>query len=168
MRSAALDAVQGSAGRRRLAGDEGLALLSAVITLALFCLIGLYFSLSAVTEVRISDNYEALIQARYAALSGAGHARALLRGLDFNDLLKGPDGVYGPAPEYLASARTFEFRNPFEWELARFVDCLDPAADAAGRPDDGLLNTGAYGGAGGTVLIPRDGIARVSPGRQWA
>ncbi len=147
----------------RLAGDAGIALVSALIALALFSLIGLYFSLGAVTEVRIGDNYEALIQARYAALSGAGHARALLRGVDFDDLLRGPDGTYATTPEYAASARTFEFRNPFEWGLARFVDCVDPSADASGRPDDGLINTGAYGGAGGTVLIPQTGVPRTCP-----
>jgi hypothetical protein len=143
---------------KQMTGDEGLAVLSAVMTLALFGLIGIYLSLSATTEVRISDNYEALIQARYAALAGAAHTRDLLRGLDFDDLLNGPDGTHSSAVDYLASARTYGFRNPFPWSLARFVECSSPAADVAGLPDDGLINTGAYSGAPGTALIPATGV----------
>src|SRR5438034_5349564 len=73
--------------------QEGLALLIAVIALSVFSLLGLYMSLDATTEVRISENYESRAQAVLAARAGINHARELMRGLEHNDLLRGPDGV---------------------------------------------------------------------------
>ena len=73
--------------------QEGLALLIAVIALSVFSLLGLYVSLNATTEVRISENYESRQQAGLAARAGLNHARELIRGLELNDLLRGPDGL---------------------------------------------------------------------------
>ena len=78
------------------AQQEGAALLITLLALSLLLLLGLYLILGANTELQISDNYETQIQATYAALAGLNHARAVVRGLAFNDLLRGPDGVYRP------------------------------------------------------------------------
>src|SRR5512136_1187417 len=125
--------------------QEGVALVITLIALALFSLLGFYVALRSTTEVRISDNYESAVQARFGALAGLDHARELLRGLNFDDQLKGPDGTYDSSLAYLSQARTFSFRNPIPWPTARSLDILDPSADLAGIPDDGLLNTGKAG-----------------------
>ncbi len=133
--------------------EGGMALLMALIVLSVFSLLGLFLSFNATSEVRISDNFESLVQAKYAALAGVSHARALLRGLDFDDLLKGPDGVYVNDTSYLQQARTFAFRNPVPWTTARLLSVSGPALSLAGIPDDGLLC------AGSIPLIPLGGIA---------
>ena len=143
--------------------QEGLALVITLIALALFSLLGFYVAFRSTTEVRISDNYESAVQARFAALAGVDHARELLRGLNLDDQLKGPDGIYDSSPAYLSQARTFSFRNPIPWSTARSLNILDPAADLAGIPDDGLLNTGKTASGNGTVLIPLTGIAQTVP-----
>ena len=132
-------------------------MLIALITLSIFSLIGLYMMLDATTDVRISDNYESHVQASYAALSGLNHARALLRGLDFSSLLKGPDRTYNSSPGYTAEARTLAFRNPVSWAVGRSLNMLDPAGDVSGVPDDGIIC------AAGTALIPLTGIAQTVP-----
>ncbi len=141
-------------------GQEGLALVVALIALCLVSLLGFYLALNSTTEVRISDNYESHVRARFAALAGVNHARELLRGVEFNDLLRGPDGVYDGSAGYLSRARTFAFRNPIGWTMARSLDIIDPAADVAGMPDDGLVNSGTCGAVDGTILIPSTGIAQ--------
>ena len=143
--------------------QEGLALVITLIALALFSLLGFYVAFRSTTEVRISDNYESAIQARFAALAGLDHARELLRGLNFDDQLRGPDGTYDNSSAYLSQARMFSFRNPIPWTTARSLNIFDPAADVAGIPDDGLLNTGKIGSSSGTVLIPLAGIAQTVP-----
>jgi hypothetical protein len=150
-------------GMTRESNDYGAALLLALIALALFSLLGLYMSLNATTEVRISDNYESHVRATYAALSGLNHTRVLLRGLVFDDLLIGPDGIYDGAPANLARARGFAFRNPVTLMTAYSLDISNPAGDLSGLPDDGLVNTGSYGGIPGTELIPRTGVSQTSP-----
>jgi hypothetical protein len=143
--------------------EQGLATLIALIALSLFTVIALYMSLSAATETRISDNYESEVKAQYAARGGIGHVRGLLRGLKLNDLLQGPDGTYNSGTTYMSQARTFGFRNPVSWALARSLNLLDPTADVSGLPDDGLLNTGKVGATPGTVIIPQTGIAFTAP-----
>jgi hypothetical protein len=147
----------------RESNNQGIALLLALIALALFSLLGLYMSLNATTELRISDNYESHIRATYAALSGLSHARVLLSGLNFNDLLRGPDGVYDGTPANVTQARSLDFRNPFSLTAAYSLDLSDPGGDLSGLPDDGLINTGCYGGTHGTELIPRTGVSQTSP-----
>jgi hypothetical protein len=139
--------------------QDGIAVLIALIALLLFSLLGLYVSLNAATEVRISDNFESLIQAKYAAQAGLNHARTLLRGLDFNDLLKGPDGSYSSSLSYISEARSTAFRNPLSWTKALSLDLDFPADDLGGMPDDGVLSTGSVNGADGTVLIPLTGFS---------
>ncbi len=139
--------------------EGGSALLLTLIALSLLSLLGLYISLNASTGVQISDNYETQVQATYAALAGLNHARALVRGLAFDDLLKGPDGAYSANLSDLAQARTFEFRNPLSLITAHSLNILDPTPDVSGISDDGLMNTGFYSGSSGTVLIPATGIA---------
>ena len=143
--------------------QEGFALLLALIALALVSAIGLYQCMIAASEIRISDNFESYILARTAAEAGISHGRDLLRGLYFDDLLQGPDGAYDATPASLASARRASFRTPVSWPVARMLDMIDPAADLAGATDDGILNTGRYAGAYGTVLIPGTGIALAVP-----
>ncbi len=130
--------------------------MMALAVLSLLSLFGLFLSLSATSELRISDNLESLVQAKYAALAGVRHARALLRGLDFDALLKGPDGTYISDLSYLARARTFAFRNPVPWATARLLSVSDPSS-FAGIPDDGIIC------AGSIPLIPPAGIALTAP-----
>lgn len=137
--------------------EDGIAVLIALIVLSIFSLVGLYMMLNATTDVRISDNYESHVQARYAALAGLNHARALLRGLDFSSLLKGPDGIYNHSPGYMAEARTFAFRNPVSWATGRSLNIFDPAGDVSGLQDDGIIC------AAGTILIPLTGMAQTVP-----
>jgi hypothetical protein len=147
----------------RLADKSGAALLITLLTLSLFSLIGLYMALNATTSVRISDNFESQLQATYAALAGLNHASALLRGLDWNAVLKGPDGSYDDSASYSSSAKTFGFRMPFSILASQTLNIFDPAMDTATIPEDGLVNTGFYEGIDGTILIPKTGIALFAP-----
>jgi len=139
-----------------------MAALIALITLSIFSLIALYLVFTSATSVRISDNYESEVQASYAAKAGLNHTRDILEGLNFNDLLKGPDGTYDSGASYMAQARTFSFRNLMSWATARSLNVLDPTSDLSAIPDDGLVNTGKLGGTNGTVLIPLTGIAQTA------
>jgi hypothetical protein len=139
--------------------EQGLALLVNLIALSMFTLVAFYIALRATTEVRISDNHESLIRARFAARAGLSHARELLRGLEFDDLLRGPDGSVSSAPAYAAYARTFPYRNPLAWSSAHSIDMNNPAAGVAGLADDGIVNTGRCESTDGTALIPMTGIA---------
>ena len=144
--------------RARLRDEDGIAILIALIGLSLFSLIGLYMSFNSTTELRVSDNYESRIQANYAAQAGLQHGRELLKGLNPNDLLVGPDGTYNNASGYMTTARTYAFRNLLDWPTARSVDITNPSI--SGITDDGLLNTGKVGATNGTVLVPLTGIAQ--------
>jgi hypothetical protein len=128
-----------------------------------FATIGLFFSVNATTALRISDNFETMTRARYAALAGISHARELLRGLHWNDLLRGPDGVYDGSGAYMNLARTHQFRNPWDWRLARTVDVADPGPDLPLGADDGIVNTGRFGSSEGFVLIRAIGIPQSVP-----
>src|SRR5512134_3436543 len=108
--------------------DEGLGTLLAIMALSLFSLLSFYMMLSATTEVRIADNHESDLQARYAAQAGLNHARAVLRGLRFDDVLAGPDGAHDGSAAYLAYARSYAFRNPIGWPVAVSLDITDAAA----------------------------------------
>src|SRR5438552_6405833 len=138
--------------------QEGLALLIAVIALSVFSLLGLYVSLNATTEVRIGENYESRQQAGLAARAGLNHARELIRGLELNDLLRGPDGLK-PDPSTYPSTLSgqYAFRNWVGWSTARSLNILNPASAVSGLPDDGLSNSG------GTILIPATGVALTAP-----
>jgi hypothetical protein len=144
--------------------ESGLALLLALIALSLFSLIGLLVALDATSELRISDNHESHVRAENAARAGISHARELLRGIPYDDLLEGPDGVHDGSTQYINFSKTFSFRNPLPWALARSLDLSDPAAELGGLSDDGLLNTGFFGGTAGTVLIPVTGVALMPGG----
>ncbi len=144
-------------------GEEGgVSLLVTLIALAVFSALGGVMFLSSVTEVRMSDNYESRLKARQAALAGIGHARELLRGVDFSNLLLGPDGTYNNNPSHLALARMVPFRNPLSWDQARSTDIVDPTSTVIAFADDGIINTGKAGSIDGTVLIPMTGIAQTS------
>jgi hypothetical protein len=147
---------------KNILSEAGSALLLTLVVLFLLSLLGIYMSLNANTGLLISDNYETQIQATYAALAGLNHARALTRGLDFNDLLKGPDGNYDTSASYIALARKPIFRNPIPLLKAQSLNILDPVSDLSGFPDDGLINTGFYGGSAGMALIAAAGVGLVS------
>jgi len=142
--------------------QEGFALLMAVVGLSIFSLIGLYCSMGATTEVRISENHESRIQADLAARAGLNHARALIRGLQYNDLLRGPDGVASSTYPSTESGQ-YAFRNWVDWSAARTLNILDPTSAVGGLPDDGLFNTGKFGATNGTVLVPASGVALTAP-----
>jgi hypothetical protein len=101
--------------------------------------------------VRISDNSESMLQARFAARAGIDHARELLRGLKFDDVLQGPDLTYDAAT--IGAARALTFRNLADWNTLRKLTIADPTNDLNAVGDDGLLN------ASGTTLVPKNGIA---------
>jgi hypothetical protein len=138
--------------------EAGFALLLTLIALSLLSLLGFFIAFSANTGVKISDNYETQIQATYAALAGLNHSRALIRGIALDDLLKGPDGTYSTDASYLVQAKRFDFRNPLMMQEFHSLDVADPVMNLWGIPDDGLINTGFFGGASGTILIPLSGI----------
>ena len=145
---------------RKDSSEAGFAMLVAILALSIFSLLGMYVSMEATTEVRIAENYESRLQSVFAARAGLSHARELIRGLDHNALLQGPDGSYNSGDTaYMTAAQTsYGFRNWVSWTAARSLDILDPAGAVSGVPDDGLLNTGKLGGVNGTVLIPATGI----------
>jgi hypothetical protein len=149
--------------RPALCREEGLATLIALIALAIFSLLSFYMAFGAKTELRISDNHESEVQAIFAARAGLTHARELVRGLQYNDLLRGPDGTFNNTAGYLSAARTFAFRNPVPWATARTLNILSPAASLTGLADDGLVNTGKYSTTNGTPLVPLVGIAETAP-----
>src|SRR5438034_1341366 len=139
--------------------QQGLALFIAVVALSVFSLLGLYVSLNATTEVRISENYESRQQAGLAARAGLNHARELIRGLEFNDLLRGPDGLKPNPSTYPSTpSKKYAFRNWIDWPTARSLNIMNPDSAVSGLPDDGLFNTGD-----GTILIPATGIALTAP-----
>jgi hypothetical protein len=148
---------------RGFSGDEGIALLITIMAISFFSILGLFMMINASTSLQISDNCESQLQASSAALSGLNHARALLRGIPFDDLLKGPDGACDRSLLYLAQARGYAFRNPLSLEIAQSLDVLDPSGSLAGIPDDGLINTGFYGGVDGVSLMPLSGILQSAP-----
>jgi hypothetical protein len=143
--------------------ESGSALLLTLIALALLSMISFFVILSANTEVKISNNFESQVRATYAALAGLNHARALVRGLSFTDLLRGPDGMYDKSASYFALARKFEFRNPLPLSTVFSLDISNAAAALPGVPDDGVISTGVRGDSAGTLLIPRPGIALTAP-----
>ncbi len=146
-----------------LPDETGVALLVTLIALLLFSLLGFYMILNATTGLHISDNYESQLQATYAALAGLNHAGALIRGLAFDDLLKGPDGAYNTSPAYLAEAKGYGFRHPLPLTTAHALNIFDPSLDVSGISDDGLISTGFYGGTNGIALIPMTGVSQVAP-----
>ena len=136
-------------------GEQGIALVIALVAISIFSAIAFYLSFNSNIELRISDNLESRVQARYAALAGINHGRDVIRGLDWDRLLKGPDNAYTNTTEYLNQARAASFRNPLSWAMARGLDIFNPSI--TGVADDGLMNDG------GTVLIPLAGIAITAP-----
>jgi hypothetical protein len=149
--------------RRQLSGEKGTALIITLLALFLFTVFGLYMTLNATTGLCISDNFESQLQATYAALAGLNHARALLRGLAHDDLLKGPDGTHDQSTSFVNRARSFKFRNPLPLEKALSVSIDDPLNDVKGISDDGLINTGFCDGMLGKELIPITGIGIFVP-----
>lgn len=141
--------------RRR--DEEGLAVLIAVAALSVFSLLGLYVSLNATTELRISDNHEGKLQADYAARAGIAHVREVMRGLSHDALLRGPDGTYSNSPSYLAQAKTYSYRNLLAWQTGRAIDIMNTSPTVSTVPDDGIVS------AGGVPLIPATGIAVTAP-----
>jgi hypothetical protein len=143
--------------------ETGMALLLTLFALALVSILCLIMTMNATMEVRISDNSESHTRAVLAAISGLDHARVAVRGLDFNALLKGPDGVYDTsAAYYTKEAKSFGFRLPFSVLTAQKLNIESPLTDIGDASDDGIISTGALSGVAGTALIPREGIA------QWA
>jgi hypothetical protein len=150
------------AGEDYHSGEQGIAVLLAVIALCILSLVGLLMMLNASTDLRISDNSESQIRANSAAIAGLNHARVLLRGLDLDQQLKGPDGSNDASSAYLVQAKTFGFRNPVLWAVARSLDILSPEGDLIGIPDDGLINSDYFAGTNGTPLIPVSGVAQIA------
>jgi hypothetical protein len=144
-------------------GERGIALVFVLLALAILSLLGLFMALEATTGLHISDNYESRIRATYAALAGLNHARALMRGLDNDAFLQGPDGIYEQSSSYLKQAKKFSFRNPLPLVTAHFLNLMDPEQDVSAMPDDGMINTGSCFGNKGTPLIPLTGIALQAP-----
>lgn len=149
--------------RATAAADDGIGLVIAISILTFVSFLGLYMAVGAVTEMRLSDNFESQLQARAAALGGLHHARELLPGLSLDGLLQGPDGAYSATASYLAQARSFGFRNPLSWSAAGSCDIEDPASAFLTLPDDGVIHSGRPGGHPAIVLIPQTGTPWVMP-----
>lgn len=139
--------------------EEGSALLIALLVLSIFSLLGMIMSIEALTGLCISDNYESRMRAETASIAGLHHAHLLMRGLSFDDFLKGPDGVFSQDKVYLESAKEYPFRNPLPIAVAQTLDISDPAWQLSGFPDDGVVNSGRYPESDGLPLIPLSGIA---------
>ncbi|MCL2877570.1 MAG: pilus assembly PilX N-terminal domain-containing protein, partial [Acidobacteria bacterium] len=138
--------------------ETGMALILTLFALALFSALGLVMTMNATMEVRISDNSESHLRATLAAISGLNHARIVVDRLDFDALLRGPDGVYDTDAAYMKEARSFGFRLPVSVLAAQKLNIEAPLVGDA--YDDGIISTGALYGVAGTVLIPREGIAQ--------
>ncbi len=156
----------------RPAAEDGIGLALALSVLAFVSFMGLYMALGAVTEIRLSDNFEAQIKARAAALGGLNHARELMRGLSFDGLLQGPDGTFNAAASYLAQARSFGFRNPLSWRAAGSLDIENPLPSFSSVADDGVISNGRPGFSSAVTLIPQGGMPWVvqnphGPGYVW-
>ena len=140
--------------------ETGMALMLTMFALALVSILGLILTMNATMEIRISDNSESHIRATLSAISGLEHARAAVHRLDFDALLKGPDGVYNTDSAYKTEAKTFGFRLPFSVLTAQKLNIESPLDDMGEGSDDGIISTGAILGVRGTALIPREGIAQ--------
>jgi len=138
--------------------ETGMALLLTLFALALISALGLVMTMNATTEVRISDNSESHIRATLAAISGLNHARIVVHRLDFDALLRGPDGVYDVSAAYMKEAKSFGFRLPVSVLAAQKLNIEDPLVGDA--YDDGIISTGVLYGVAGETLIPREGIAQ--------
>ncbi len=143
--------------------ETGTTILLVLLAISVFSLLGLFMALDAVNGLHISDNQESRVQATYAALAGLNHARALMRGIDYDGVLKGMDGSYNRGLSYLNEAKSFGFRNPFPLVTAYSLDIKNPFEALSAIPDDGLINTGACCGKDGTPLIPVTGIVQKAP-----
>ncbi len=139
--------------------EQGIALVLVLIALSLITAFSAYMVVTGVEELRISDNSESMIQARYAARAGIDHAREVMRGVPLDDLLKGPDGTFNNDSTYIEQARTFGFRNLVSWATLRTINLSNPGSVLSSVPDDGLISTGRVGTTAGTLLIPKTGIA---------
>ena len=137
--------------------EMGMALLLTLFALALISILGLVMTMNATMEIRISDNSESHMRATLAAISGLNHARVVVNGLDFNAMLRGPDGVYDSGAAYIKEAKNFGFRFPVSLLTAQKLNIEDPMIGDVS--DDGIISTGVLSGISGTSLIPRDGIA---------
>ena len=138
--------------------EAGMALMLTMFALALLSVLGMIMIMDATMEIRISDNHVSHAQATLAAISGLNHARAVVHGLDFDALLRGPNGVYRSDTSYITEAKSFGFRLPFSVLTAQKLNVESPLDGMENAYDDGIINAGAHG----ATLIPREGIA------QWA
>ena len=139
--------------------EAGMALVLTLLVLALISVLGLVITMNATMELRISDNSESHTQAVLAAMSGLEHARVAVHRLDFDSLLRGPDGVYNTSAAYMNEAKTFGFRLPFSILTAQKLNIESPIESIGYVSDDGIISTGAHLGVHGKALIPKEGIA---------
>jgi type II secretory pathway pseudopilin PulG len=140
----------------RMKDEQGIAMVLVLIVLSILAVFAAYLFLSGTEELKISDNSESMIQARFAARAGIEHARELLKGLNFTAVLKGPDGIFANSSSDLAAARLAGFRNSAPWATLRSLNLVDPTNDVSSLADDGLINTG---GTTPTVFVPKTGFA---------
>lgn len=140
----------------RMKDEQGIAMILVLIVLSILAVFAAYLFLSSAEELKISDNSESMIQARFAARAGIEHTRELLKGVIFNTALKGPDGTYTNSSSYLTTARSAGFRNLAPWATLRSLNIADPTSDVSSLADDGLINTG---GSTPTLLAPKTGFA---------
>lgn len=150
-------------GYCRVWGENGTALITTLLALFLFTVLGFYMIFAATAGLHISNNFESQLQATNAALAGLNHSRSLLRGLSHDDLLKGPNGAFDQSTSYRNLAKSFSFRNPLPLAKAHSLNIYDPSGEVTGIPDDGLVNTGLCDGISGKELIPITGIALAAP-----
>jgi hypothetical protein len=143
---------------QQLKGEQGFSMVLVLISLSLMAAFSAYMVVTSVEDLRTSDNSESMTQARFAAKAGIDHARELLKGMNFDGILRGPDGAYDSSSAHLVAARQFSYRNLLNWSALRSLNILDPTSTVSSLADDGLIST-ATPGQTGTVLVDKLGIA---------
>ena len=122
--------------------ERGFALLMMVICSTLFMLLGLSLTFSAMTEFKMSNEFEAREQALLIADGGFNLTQAIFRGKDLSSLLASATDVNQylnfPVPTGTTALGYFN-RNPLSPIEAIQIDYANPPAAIGTRTINGLL-----------------------------
>lgn len=141
----------------RSGGENGIALILAILALMLLTFLGLTLAATTSTELQISSNYRMAQQALYNAEAGIEVGKAILRDVDWKTILPVArttpwtldDSVYdAPVPPFGAGPR----------------DCENGNTDCAQAKSDGCDKRGAQAGYG---VVFNDGSLRAQDIRNF-
>jgi len=132
-----------SRSKKNLSQDEwGFALLIMVICSALFMLLGLSLTFSAMTEFKMSNEYEAREKSLLIADAGSNLTQGIFRGKNLTTLLSSATAVDQylnfPVPTGTTALGYFN-RNPLSPVEAMQIDYSNPPAPIGTRTINGLL-----------------------------